>query len=216
MNNAFWREAWRNNRTPWHQREGDSDLHRFVDKFPPPPALVFVPMCGKSYDLIWLAQRGYSVLGVDLAPEALQGLYAEMNHTPVQQQDGPFVRYHAGDITTLEGDMFAVGSEHLEHVNAVFDRAALIALPPEMRQRYVTHLRKTLPVGTVILLISLDYHGGHDEGPPFSVAHSEIERLYHGVASIEQIDHYECSDRVSPAMLEGSRRAFNTVWLIHL
>ena len=60
---------------------------------------------------------------------------------------------------------------------ALYDRAALIALPAPMRERYAAHLQQILAQGVEGLLITLDYDQAQMPGPPFAVGDDEVQRL---------------------------------------
>ena len=60
----------------------------------------------------------------------------------------------------------------------MFDRAALIALPPDLRLRYAHELYAALPTDCRGLLVSLEYPQAERAGPPFSVPEDEVRALY--------------------------------------
>lgn len=192
MHAEFWQARWANNEIGFHSPQVNPYLQRYW------PALglaqgaqVLVPLCGKSVDLAWLAGQGFAVVGVELAQCAVEDFFREHGLEPQITQDGVFQVYRAGAVTFYCGDFFALESRHIAQCAAVYDRAALIALPEAMRERYVTHLAALLPGGAQILLVSLDYDQAQMAGPPFAVNDEGVQRLFarHG-----QVDLLECCD----------------------
>jgi thiopurine S-methyltransferase len=137
--------------------------------------------------LAFLAGIGHDVVGVELVEDAVRQFFAAHDTAASITQRGGFAVYSAGAITVLAGDFFATTAELVGSVDAIYDRAALIALPPDMRARYVPHLRAITPHATRELLVTLEYPAGSYEGPPFSVDEAEVRaRFAH--AKVELID----------------------------
>lgn len=181
MDRAFWLERWQQNQIGFHQAEINAHLQDFWGALALPHGSgVFVPLCGKSRDLLWLRAQGHAVLGVEISPIAVRDFFSE-NRLPVQARpDGVFERWEVDALTILCGDFFALRATHLAGVAGVYDRASLIALPADMRARYAAHLQDILPAHAGILLITVEYPPAQMAGPPFSVHAPEIEQLYGG------------------------------------
>ena len=179
MEPSFWENRWREGQIGWHQQSINLHLQQFWPEIAAPQGgVVFVPLCGKSLDMAWLAGQGHRVLGVELSRQAAQDFFAEQCLHPEVTPQGGVTRFEAGEIAILQGDFFALTPADLIGVTAVFDRAALIALPPEMRTRYAAHMATLTPPGTVTLLVGLDYPQSEQPGPPFSVPTSEVVALF--------------------------------------
>lgn len=192
MDPNFWHQRWREDRIGFHQdRPMPLLLEYWPEVAPASGTRVFVPLAGKSLDIAWLAAQGYRVLGVELSPLAVEQFFAEQGATP-QVHDSRYGRhYRAGDVELICGDAFALDAEVLADCTAVYDRAALIALPPALRRRYVQQLYALLPTGCRTLLITLEYPQHEKEGPPFSVPEAEVRELYGrdwGVQTLERRD----------------------------
>jgi thiopurine S-methyltransferase len=149
--------------------------------------VVFVPLCGKSLDMLWLREQGHRVFGVELSAIAVQEFFKENGYAPEHGTTGKFNRYESNGVRILCGDYFDLGKDDLSYVTAVYDRASLIALPPELRERYARHLVNILPPATQILLITVDYPQPEMQGPPFSVSSGEVEALYREYADVRQL-----------------------------
>lgn len=179
MDIAFWHERWKQNEIGFHQETFNSHLQEFWPSLGLPAAgRVFVPLCGKSRDLLWLRAQGHSVVGVEVSPIAVSDFFQENRLTTTVTRHESFEAWEADGLTILCGDFFALTPDWFTDVQAVFDRASLIALPPDMRPRYAAHLTGLLPPGARILLVTMEYPAGGMQGPPFSVDESEVRTLY--------------------------------------
>jgi len=179
MEHTFWLERWEQNQIGFHQAEINRYLSdHWAELGLEEGAPVFVPLCGKSLDMLWLREQGHPVLGVELSEKAVAAFFDENDISASISRDGAFAVYQAEELTLLTGDFFALTAAELDGVRAVYDRASLIALPPSMRQDYATHMATLLPAGAHILLVTMEYPEGVLEGPPFSVAEEEIHTLY--------------------------------------
>ncbi|UTW08337.1 thiopurine S-methyltransferase [Pseudomonas benzenivorans] len=178
MHEEFWQARWAQGQIGFHQVEVNPCLLRcWPGLASPNGAQVLVPLCGKSLDLVWLAGQGHRVLGVELARKAVEDFFIEQRLQPQVSRQGDFEVYRAGDIELWCGDFFALTAEHLVGCTALYDRAALIALPAEMRVRYAAHLSAILAPGTRGLLVTLDYAQAQMDGPPFAVSDAEVRGL---------------------------------------
>src|SRR5690606_3357822 len=144
----------------------------------PPGSRVLVPLCGKSLDLAWLASRGHAVLGVERSSLAVQQFFAEQGLSPETAASPSGVHHRAGAIEIVQVDAFALAQELLDSCAAVFDRAALIALPSDLRRPYMDTVYARLPVGCQGLLVTLEYPQPEKAGPPFSVDGDEVASLF--------------------------------------
>jgi len=179
MEETFWLERWERQEIGFHQRNINAHLLSLW------PTLglaagdaVFVPLCGKSSDMVWLRAQGHPVLGVELSPLAIEAFFSENGLAPQRRRQGKFEVAEADGIRILRGDFFDLAAADLAEITAVYDRAALIALPPPLRERYAAHIAGILPPGTRMLLVTLEYPQEEMQGPPFSVSPAEVEQLY--------------------------------------
>jgi len=186
MEPEFWLQRWQEQAIGFHQEEFNRHLVEFWHRLNVPDAArIFVPLCGKSKDMLWLRERGYEVIGVEISEIAVADFFAENNLTPSKSAHNEFTLWKSEGITIFQGDFFALQADDLQNVEAVFDRAALIALPELMRKDYVTKLLQCLPALTPVLLVTLQYPQSEMGGPPFSVSDQEVNRLYHDYFGIE-------------------------------
>lgn len=179
MKPDFWHERWQRNEIGFHQQQINAHLQDFWGQLAVPTGgLVFVPLCGKSRDLLWLRARGHRVLGVEISPIAVRDFFAENALTPQVLRQGAFERYEADGLAILCGDFFDLTPELVQAVAGVYDRASLIALPPELRTHYAEHNVAILPAAAGTLLVTMEYPQNEMSGPPFAVHEDEVRRLY--------------------------------------
>jgi thiopurine S-methyltransferase len=189
MDHGFWQERWQRGEIGFHQARVNGLLSRLWPRLAlPKESTVFVPLAGKSQDMAWLASEGHSVAGVELSEIAVSDFFKESGLTPERTSDGRFEISAAGRFKLYRGDFFDLTAEDLKDVAAVYDRAALIALPPAIRQRYAGAFARILPPDAVIFLISIEYPEGALSGAPFSVPQSEIEQLYGDAFDLEILE----------------------------
>ncbi|NYT63800.1 thiopurine S-methyltransferase [Alcaligenaceae bacterium] len=211
MDADFWLERWRDGRTFFHQ----SKITPLLQKYWPSLALpkgsrVLVPLCGKSLDMIWLAQQGHYVLGIELSQLAIDQFFTENNLQP-QIHESTLGRHHvAANIELICGDIFALDATTLGECIGAYDRAALVALPHDMRERYVKHVYGQLPDSYRGLLLTLDYEQGQMEGPPFSVDEAEVRALYQGHSTITVMDRRDILTK-EPKFAERGLTRLDTV-----
>ena len=186
MHSEFWHDRWKEGRIGFHRQDTHPLLMRGWSALNAQgEGRVLVPLCGKSLDMLWLREQGHEVLGVELSDLACQTFFAEQAvDVPVQEKDGFAVRSVEG-LELYCGDFFALSESCLETVRWVYDRAALVAFPPEMRQQYAQTLIEKLPAGVSVLLVTLEFEG--EQGPPFSVPEVEVQALYGSRFEIEKL-----------------------------
>ena len=188
MEQSDWASRWSEGRIGFHQQSVSDFLATYAERAwgDGPIGRVLVPLCGKSLDMVFLAERGGEVIGVEYVEQALSDFFAERGLTPAIER-APAVRYSAGAYTLFASDFFDVGLEQVGMIDAVFDRAALVALDAETRVRYAAHLRSLMPAGARILLITFDYEQSEMDGPPFAVSGEEVERLFADGFEVEHL-----------------------------
>jgi thiopurine S-methyltransferase len=188
MDPAFWRERWKNEDIGFHQ----PDLHALLQEHWPRLQIragssVFVPLCGKSLDMVWLAQQGHQVIGAELSERAVDDFFAERGIIPTVRTVGGFTIKLAGPYEIWCGDFFDLPAAAVADVRGVYDRAALIALPPALQERYAEKLAEIVPAGAPILLITLDYDQAQMSGPPFSTPRAQVHNLFDDEYAVSEI-----------------------------
>jgi len=210
MDTSFWHQRWRTNEIPFHERAANPLLLKHFSALAlAKGSRVFVPLCGKSLDIGWLLSCGHDVAGVELSEIAVQQLLAELGMEPRIAELGNARHYRGKKIDIFVGDIFHASREILGPVDAVYDRAALVALPEEMRQRYAAHL-KEITANAPQLLICYEYDQAVLAGPPFSVGSEELNRHY---GESYRLTLLESADVAGG--LKGKCPAKENVWLLN-
>lgn len=197
MHKKYWHQKWQFNEIGFNQKQPNELMRQYFDSLNlKQSSRVFVPLCGKSIDMLWLANKGYHVVGVELSPIACEAFFIENNISFTVMQSDKFMVFKSDTITLLSGDFFDLNKSILGTVNAVFDRAALVALPSKLRRRYVESLINLLEPATLMFLIVVTYEQNMMNGPPFSVSENEVTELYGDYFSIKQL-YDESAEKIS-------------------
>ena len=174
-----WLARWREGRIGFHREQTHPMLVRYWPLLGVPGGTkVLVPLCGKSLDMRWLGQHDHPVLGIELAPEAIEQFVAAGTGEVSRYRQDDFDICRQGNVELWSGDFFHFHIAQAAEVGAFYDRGALIALPPATRQRYAFHLAQLMPPAARGLLISLMRAPGDEGGPPFSVTIEEVRELF--------------------------------------
>jgi len=213
MHERFWLERWERGEIGFHQQSAHRFLRRYWAALDlPPGARVFVPLCGKSRDMLWLRDAGFEVIGVELSLTAAKA-FCEENALPLSRgREGVFECFRGAGISLLVGDFFDLRPDDLDGVAAVFDRAALVALPPPARARYAAHMAALLPAGAQTLLVTLEYDQEQMDGPPFSVTAEEVHQRYAGSHRVELLHSEEIIQDEPKFRSRGLTALAETAW----
>jgi thiopurine S-methyltransferase len=203
----FWHERWEKNEIGFHENKPNPFLVKhFGSLAPNKESRVFVPLCGKTLDIPWLLSNGYRVAGAELSKIAIEQLFAELRLEPAVTTLGALTRYSAKNIDIFVGDIFDLSRELLGPIDAIYDRAALVALPEKIRDRYTAHLMQITNKAPQFL-ICFEYDQSLQEGPPFSISAAEVQRHYsqsYNIASLASVP--------VPGGLKGKCPATETAW----
>jgi len=196
MQHEFWLERWQQNQIGFHKQEINPHLQHYWSRLSVSQNdRVFVPLCGKSNDMLWLLGMGYQVVGIELSPLAVESFFSENDLKPTVRCKDDFLVSEVDGLQIFCGDFFALRPADLGHVNVVYDRASLVALPVDMRIKYASILSTLLPANTQILLITLDYPQHEMQGPPFSVQSEEVQRLFSSWCDVELLASEDVLDQ---------------------
>ncbi len=217
MKKEFWLERWERGEIGFHQDQINPFLHQYWQELRNSHrGEVFVPLCGKSQDMVWLRQQGCEVLGVELSSIAVEDFFRENGQLPTHAISGKFKSCEADGVRILCGDFFDLSKADLANVSAVYDRASLVALPPDMRERYARHLVDILPPATQILLVTFDYPQAEMQGPPFAVSVNEVEALYDKYAEIRLLAQKDALQKNPRFKQRGVSRMEESIFLLTL
>jgi thiopurine S-methyltransferase len=217
MKKEFWLERWKRSEIGFHQDEINPFLLRYWPELDHScDGEVFVPLCGKSLDMVWLRQQGCTVLGVELSAIAVRDFFRENGQSPTNAKQGKFECCEADGIRILCGDFFDLTREAVAKICAGYDRASLVALPPDMRERYARHLVDILPPATQILLVTFDYPQKEMDGTPFAVSVKEVEGLYGQHAEVRLLAQQDVLAQNPRFAQRGVSRMEESIFLLTL
>ncbi len=209
MNSSFWHQRWEKNEIGFHEGKPNPFLVKhFHELSVAKGRRIFVPLCGKTLDISWLLSRGYRVAGAELSQLAIEQLFMELGMQPEVMTVGKVEQWSANNLDIFVGDIFAVSEKMLSPIDAVYDRAALVAFPEDMRKRYTAHLTEVTKKSPQ-LLICYEYDQSLMDGPPFSVSNEEVHRHYATAYDLTPLSSTEVAGG-----LKGKGPAKEDVWLL--
>ena len=210
MHINFWQERWEKNEIAFHMKEVNPMLLKYFPKLSlKKQKRIFIPLCGKTLDIKWLIKQNYKVVGVECNEDAVIDLFNELNVKANISHLANFILYTYKDIEIFVGNFFNLSQKLLEKVDFIYDRAALVALPKNMREKYILHLLNiTNKVSQ--LLITYQYEQSIMNGPPFSVKEKEIQEYYFNSYKIILLEE----NKNLPSGLKIKAQANEKIWLL--
>lgn len=191
MDPDFWLQKWKIKDIAFHQAEANPLMVKFFKAFPLAHASrVFLPLCGKTFDIAWLLSNGYRVAGAELSELAIEELFRDLGMKPEVTEAGKLKHYVGKNLDVFVGDFFDLSASILGPVDAIYDRAALVALPEDMRGQYTNHLMQ-ITNSAQQFVICFEYDQKLMAGPPFSVDADEVNQHYSGVYRLNSIERAE-------------------------
>lgn len=211
MEASFWHQKWEKSEIGFHRNETNAFLVAHFEKLNLVKGdRVFLPLCGKTRDFAWLLANGYRVVGAELSQIAIQSLFEDLGIEPTISRLDKFSHYSAENIDIFVGDIFNLSAELLGLVDAIYDRAALVALPTNMRNEYTSHLLK-ITKAPPQLLITYEYDQQLVNGPPFSINQDEVMHHYAAIYQLQPVEHKDVAGG-----LRQKAASVETVWLLKM
>jgi thiopurine S-methyltransferase len=209
MEANFWHNKWEKNEIAFHESAANPLLIKHLPALSlQPESRIFVPLCGKSLDMPWLRAQGFRVVGVELSELAVTQFFEEMGCTPTRQVIGQHQHYQSPGIEIWVGDIFTLKPDQLGEVNAIYDRAALVAMPAELRTRYANQVQR-LSGYAPQLVITYEYDQAVLAGPPFSISEADMHTYFD-----QQYEMQLLVDAPLAGGLKGKCPAQEKVWLM--
>ena len=199
-----WHSRWESNKIGWHADQVNLQLIEYFSELNLVDGdKIFVPLCGKSLDMLYLLQRGLKVVGVEMSEIATQQFFGENKLEYSVSKVDDLILYEGDRIQIFCGDFFTMKASHLVDVKAVYDRASLIALDEVLRQKYVNHLNDIISQDVRVLLLTLNYPQHQRVGPPFAVSKSEVDSLYGGSFQCQELQNINDIENEPMFLLQG-------------
>ena len=220
MEADFWHEKWEADSIGFHQARTNKHLQQWWPEAEiARNSEVFVPLCGKSLDMLWLHEQGYKVTGIELSEIAIESFFKENDLSFERHTDGSFEVFSgtgkAEGIKLLAGDFFALTADHCCTVSAVYDRASLIAMNDDLRPQYAQQLALILPPGSITLMLVIDYDASKMQGPPFPVSAPIVTKLFAQNFDIQELAHYSGPEYVGNLSKRGLDSLEERVFRLH-
>lgn len=209
MEADFWHKKWELNEIGFHKTEANPLLVKHLVQLSLKNGdRIFLPLCGKTLDIGWLLQQGFQVVGAELSELAIQQLFEQLELKPQIAEIGSLKRYSAKNLDVFVGDIFAIDRELIGHIDAIFDRAALVALPSEMRIQYAKHLID-ITNNAPQILITFEYDTKGVSGPPHAISKNEITTHYDANYQLKTLERENLRGGI-----KGKSEAIERVWLL--
>ncbi len=209
MDSEFWKERWKKNQIGFHLDEVNPMLQKHFNELGlKEGSSIFIPLCGKTLDIQWLLSKGYNIVGAELSELAIEQLFDELQVKPDVSTQEKFKVYQTKNLKIFVGDIFDLSNEVLVDIDGVYDRAALVALPFNIREKYTVHL-STLTQHLPQLLLNFTYDQSLMNGPPFSVSGEEIKEHYSNSYEIVLLESKEVEGK-----FKGKVYAEEMAWLL--
>jgi thiopurine S-methyltransferase len=219
MQADYWHSKWSENQIGFHQDTINKRLQAFWPSLElAQGAPVFVPLCGKSLDMLWLHRQGHPVLGIELSEKAVKSFFTD-NGLPCTKSSQDGLQFFTGKdqasgIELIAGDFFDLTPEHLVRCKAYYDRASMIAMGPAMRADYARHLARIMAPDSKGLLLTIEYDQSRMQGPPFSVTDDNVRKLLQDIFSISELAHYSGPERLGNLAKRGLETLDERVYLL--
>ncbi|MEP2947847.1 MAG: thiopurine S-methyltransferase [Lentilitoribacter sp.] len=211
MEANYWHNKWEQNDIGFHKAQANPLLVKHLDQLSLKNGdRIFLPLCGKTLDISWLLSQGFQVIGSELSELAIQQLFEQLELTPEVELLGELKRYSAQNIDIFVGDIFAISQQMMGKIDAIFDRAAMVALPKEMRKNYARHLIR-ITCNAPQLLITFEYDTEGVSGPPHAIAREEVAAHYGDFYQTRTLELFDL-----PGGIKGKPEAIEHVWLLSL
>ena len=213
-----WAQRWEDGNTGWHGSQVNENLQKHANHVVQSNqhSTIAVPLCGKSLDMLWLRDQGATVVGIELVCKPIQDFFAQNNLQPEQHDN----IYSSNNLHLIESDILLVDQATLSKIgisnlDAIYDRAALVAMPPELKSQYAEHCLSLLKPKGIILLIGYNSNLQAHQGPPFPIKEGSVEQWYQKASAIQVLEHsIEEFDSDSPMAQRGMQWIETTIWKI--
>ena len=202
MEHKFWHDRWENDRIGFHQETINPYLNEYVSHLEISTSrCIFVPLCGKTKDMLWLAEKGFHVIGVEINEKAILSFFNENKIEYITKEESKICCFSSKNITIYKADIFDLEPRHMKNADCFYDRAALIALPKSTRSNYIQQMKTLTGNSPIGLLVSIEYLPTQSEFPPFCIKEEEIADLFSANFAVGKLMEQDILD-ASPKAIE--------------
>lgn len=159
----FWNGKYADGHTPWDLGQVSDALRRLVRERFPPEGTVFIPGCGRGYEAIFLAQRGYEVTAVDIAAAPLDDLRSA-------------ARGHDLPLRLVHDDVFSWARNAKERFDVILEQTFLSAIEPVLHAEYEAMAQRLLKPDGCLMGVFMEVDSHH--GPPFNCPPELVQGIF--------------------------------------
>lgn len=178
MDKDIWLQAWREGCIGFHQSAYNKDMKEHYENLNLEDKTVLIPLAGKSLDIQYFIEKGANVIACELSEIAVEAFFKEANLAYEKEIQGNFEIYKSGPLKFFLGDFFELSKHQVEHVDYLYDRACVVALPKDLRTKYFKKIHELITPKTDIFILTFSHDGPVDFGAPFYVPEEEIKAAY--------------------------------------
>jgi len=184
-----WNQRWVDKRTGWHRGEVNPTLEKYFPSSEKPTC--FFPLCGKTLDMIWVAQKGCQVRGAEFSQLAIDQFFEE--NKIANKEENAFIQSTESsfDIALKQGDFFEYPDN--QKFELIFDRGSMVAVNPKDREKYAQKIKTLLKSDGKVLLSAISRDEEHlKNGPPFHLTVDDVKNAYEKIGmKVSVLGSYE-------------------------
>ncbi len=215
----FWAQRWEQGRIGFHSQQVNPQLVKYADRLISGLTLesaprILIPLCGKTVDITWLEDQGCDVVGVEIVEQALEDFHSEQGRQFYVISENGFNAWTSGRTALFQGDFFEIDHSVIGTVTGVWDRAALVAVLPELQQKYADQLVALTRKGARVLLRTFAYDQSAMQGPPWSVSPQTVQTIFGERFRIELLESQELIDVLHKFRDRGATSFIGSTWLL--
>lgn len=173
---ADWQKHYDDNDLAWDLGAVANPFVRLWEDSALKPGTLIIPGCGQGHEVIYFAERGFQVTGVDYSPGAVTLLRDSLSNKNLKAQ-------------VLNQDFFELDETHNQAYDSMLEQTFFCAIHSDQRPAYVRTVSRILKPGG--LLFGLFYETGEEGGPPFNTTGADIQSYFAAAFDIERLE--KCS-----------------------
>ena len=162
LDENIWESRYQANTTGWDRGKASSNLLDWLESGNLKPCRILVPGCGNGYEVLTLAEKGFDVTAVDIAPTPIANLQKSLDDNQLSAE-------------LVESDFFSLDYSD-NGFDAIYEQTCLCALPPSEWSNFEQWLYQSLKTGGKLYSQFMQTH--QEGGPPFHCDMTEMKQLF--------------------------------------
>ena len=168
-----WQGLYEANDMRWDLGEVAPPFIKLLEAGKLPVGKVLIPGCGRGHEVMYLAQNGFDVTGVDFAKGATSYLEKTLKECNLNGR-------------VVHQDFFKLDVSHNGVYDLVLEQTFFCAINPSLRPDYCKTVARILKPGGK--LIGLFYNTGEEGGPPHNTTREDIESIFSETFTIQELE----------------------------